>query len=83
MYTADRNSWIMTCSILKRMSNKLRDLPVDSLKKIGIKNCHSYTIIDVREIITDNDEIELMVFLRNPTGNFFLKDDEVWKGDYS
>ena len=24
-----------------------------------------------------------MVFLRNPTGNFFLKDDEVWKGEYS
>ena len=83
MYTADRNSWIMTCSCIKRMSRLLKDLPMDSLKKVGIKNQHSYTVIDVREIITDNDEIELMVFLRNPTGNFFLKDDEVWKGEYS
>lgn len=65
------------------MSRQLMDLPMDSLKKVGIKNCHSYTIIDVREVILDNDEIELMVFLRNPTGNFFMKEDEVWKGDYS
>ena len=24
-----------------------------------------------------------MVFLRNPTGNIYLKDSEVWKGDWS
>lgn len=53
------------------------------MKTIGIKNCHSYTVLDVKEVILDSDEIEFMIFLRNPTGNFFLKEGDVWKGDYS
>jgi len=44
------------------------------LEKAGLKNIHSYSVIDVREVILDSGERENLVFLRNPTGNFFLKD---------
>ena len=50
---------------------------------MGLKNVHSYTIIDTREVTLDNGDIEYMVFLRNPTGNIFLKKDEVWNGAWS
>ena len=30
----------------------------------------------------DNGDIEYMIFLRNPTGNFYCKDYEVWQGDW-
>lgn len=43
---------------------------------------HSYTVIDTREVTLDNGDLEYLLFLRNPTGNFFLKDYEVWKGDW-
>lgn len=43
---------------------------------------HSYTIVDVREVILDNGEFEYMLFMRNPAGNFYLKESEVWKGDW-
>jgi len=49
---------------------------------MGLKNEHSYTVIDVKEIVLDNNEIEYLLFLRNPAGNFYQKDDEVWKGDW-
>ena len=52
------------------------------LQDAGIKNCHSYAVIDVREVKLDNGKIEYLLFLRNPAGNFFLKDTEVWKGDW-
>ena len=29
-----------------------------------------------------NGELEYLVFLSNPTGNFFMRDNEVWKGDW-
>ena len=83
MSQADRNSWVMTCSCLKRMKKELDAAPMGVLKELGLKNTHSYTVIDVKEIILDDGQLEYMVFLRNPTGNFFMKDDEVWKGDYS
>jgi hypothetical protein len=65
------------------MKKVTRDAPNGVLKKIGLKNCHSYTVIDIREILLDNGELEYMVFLRNPTGNIYCKEDEVWKGDWS
>ena len=83
MSIADRNGWVMTSSCLKRMSPQLADLPLNTMKTLGIKNCHSYSVLDVKEVILDTGEIEFMVFLRNPTGNFFLKEGDVWKGDYS
>jgi len=49
---------------------------------MGLKNQHCYTIIDVREVTLDNGDLEYLLFLRNPTGNFFLKDHEIWKGDW-
>lgn len=64
------------------MKPEIKDLPPDSLKKIGLKNQHSYTLVDVREVILASGELEYLVFLRNPTGNFFMKDAEVWKGDW-
>lgn len=72
----------MTCSLLKKMKKQIADLPADALKKVGLKNQHSYTVLDVREVILANGELEYLVFLRNPTGNFFMKDSEVWKGDW-
>ena len=83
MTVANNNSWIMTASCLKKMKKKLKDAPKGVLKEIGLKNCHSYTVIDVKEVVLDNGELEYLVFLRNPTGNFFCKEDEVWKGDWS
>lgn len=82
MQIADRNSWIMCGSLIKKMKKATKDAPKGVLKNIGLKNCHSYTIIDVREVVLDNGELEYLVYLRNPTGNFYLKDDEVWKGDW-
>jgi len=49
---------------------------------MGLKNCHSYTVIDVREVLLENGDLEYLVFVRNPTGNIFNKASEVWKGDY-
>ena len=40
-------------------------------------------MIDVHEVVLDNGELEYLLFLRNPTGNFFNKDAEVWQGDWS
>lgn len=37
----------------------------------------------MREISLDNNDIEYLLFLRNPTGNLYNKDDEVWQGDWS
>lgn len=82
MSIADRNSWIMTCSILKNMKKDSRLAKMGFLKDIGLINQHSYTIIDVKELVLDNGDIEYMLFLRNPAGNFWLKDDEVSKLDW-
>ena len=79
----DKNNYVMTGSILKSMKKETKDKPQGYLKELGLKNCHSYTIIDVREITLDNSDIEYLLFLRNPTGNLYNKDDEVWKGDWS
>ena len=82
MRNADKNSWIMTGSVLKKMKAATKDAPMGCLKKIGLKNQHSYTVLDVREVILDNGELEYLLFLRNPTGNFYSKDSEVWQGDW-
>jgi hypothetical protein len=82
MATADRNSWIMTGSIMKNMKKSTKDAPLGCLKAVGLKNCHSYTVIDVREVILDTGELEYLLFLRNPTGNFYNKDGEIWSGDW-
>ena len=79
---ADRNSWIMTGSILKMMKKTTKDAFGPILKQMGLKNEHSYTVIDVKEVVLDNKEIEYLLFLRNPAGNFYQKDDEVWRGDW-
>lgn len=80
---ADMNSYIMTGSVLKSAHWNIKNKPSGYLKEVGLKNCHSYTIIDVREVILENGDIEYLLFIRNPTGNIFLKKDEVWKGDWS
>jgi hypothetical protein len=80
---ADQSSWVMCGSVLKKMKRATKNAPAGVLKGVGLKNCHSYTFVDVREIVLDNGELEYMVFLRNPTGNIFNKEDEVWKGDWS
>ena len=73
----------MTASLLKKMKKELLNADLGYLKdKVGLKNMHSYTLLDVREVTLANNEIEYLIFLRNPTGNFFLKDYEVWKGDW-
>lgn len=61
----------MTASILKIMKPYLAKLPKGALRKVGLKNVHSYTVIDVREVLLDNGEIEYLLFLRNPAGNFY------------
>ena len=73
----------MTASVLKIMKPWLADLPKGSLKSVGIKNQHSYTVIDVREIVLATGEIDYLMFLRNPAGNFYQRDDEIWNGDWS
>jgi len=72
----------MTGSVLKKMKSQTKDAPKGVLRKVGLKNCHSYTIIDAREVVLDSGELEYLVFIRNPTGNFYIKDDEVWNGDW-
>jgi len=80
---AEDNSYIICCSILKRMKKAIKDEPLGILKNLGLKNCHSYTVLQVKEITLDNGNLEYIIMLRNPTGNIYLKDDEVWKGDWS
>ena len=72
----------MCGSVMKNMKDATANEPVGILRSLGLKNCHSYTVIDVREVILDNGELEYLVFLRNPTGNLYNKDEEIWKGDY-
>jgi hypothetical protein len=83
MQIADNKGWIMTGSVLKKMKETTRIAPPGVLSEIGLKNQHSYTVVDVREVVMDNGELDYLVFLRNPTGNFFNKDAEVWQGDWS
>ena len=73
----------MTGSIEKSANKNIKDKEPGYLKSKGLKNIHTYTIVDVREITLDNGDIEYLLFLRNPTGNIFLKKDEVWNGDWS
>lgn len=82
MSIADKNSWIMCGSVLKKMKKTTLEAPVGVLREVGLKNQHSYTVLDVREVVLDNGELEYLVFLMNPTGNFYFKDDEIWKGDW-
>lgn len=79
---ADTNDWIMCGSVLKSMKESTKNEPIGVLQKLGLKNCHSYTIIDVREIMLDDGQLEHLLFLRNPTGNIFNKKNEIWNGDY-
>jgi len=72
----------MVASLLKKMKSGIKDTPLKFLKDVGLKNMHSYTLIDVREVKLANGNLEYLIFLRNPTGNFFIKDYEVWKGDW-
>lgn len=46
---------------------------------LGLKNSHSYHIIKVQQVELDNGELEYLMFIRNPTGNIYLKDHEVTK----
>ena len=79
---ADNNNWIMCASVLKSMKNSTKDEPIGVLQKVGLKNCHAYTLIDVREVLLDDGTLEHLIFLRNPTGNIFNKKNEIWNGDY-
>lgn len=73
----------MCGSILRSMKKELKESEPGTLAKVGLKNCHSYTVIDVREVLLETGELEYLVFLRNPTGNIFNKKKEIWCGDYS
>ena len=84
MEIADANSWVMTCSILKKMKDDLKNNPSETvLRDRGLRNIHSYTIIDTKEVKLDDGSIEKLLFLRNPTGNFYCKDHEIWNGDWA
>ena len=72
----------MCCSVLKSMKTSLKNEPIGALQKLGLKNCHAYTLMDVREILLDDGTLEHLIFLRNPTGNIFNKKNEIWNGDY-
>ena len=65
------------------MKENLKEAPKGTLREVGLKNCHSYTIIDVREVLLENGDLEYLAFVRNPTGNIFNKRSEIWSGDYS
>jgi hypothetical protein len=73
----------MCGSILKKMKESIKNLPLGTLREVGLINCHSYTIIDVREVLLENGDLEYLAFIRNPTGNIFNKRSEIWNGDYS
>jgi len=72
----------MTGSVLKNMKKKTKEAEMGILRRVGLKNQHSYNVVDVREVILDSSEVEYLLFIRNPAGNFYQKEDEVWKGDW-
>ena len=80
---ADNKSYIMCGSIMKKMKESLKKEPKGFIQSKGLKNCHSYTVIDVREVLLETGDLEYMVFVRNPTGNIYNKKNEIWNGDYS
>ena len=80
---ADNKSYIMCGSIMKKMKESLKKEPKGFIQEKGLKNCHSYTVIDVREVLLETGDLEYMVFVRNPTGNIYNKKNEIWNGDYS
>jgi len=61
----------MAGSVLKVMKKKTQQAEMGILKRVGLKNQHSYNIVDVREVILDNSEVEYLLFVRNPAGNFY------------
>ena len=56
MNNADKNGFTMTGSIHKLMKKWLKNSTMGVLRDVGLKNCHSYSVVDVREIILDNGE---------------------------
>ena len=56
---------------MKVMKKKTQQAEMGILKRVGLKNQHSYNIVDVREVILDNSEVEYLLFVRNPAGNFY------------
>ena len=69
----------MTGSVLKKMKKDTKEHEDEQiLRTRGLRNVHTYTVIDVREVNLDTGGTEKLMFLRNPTGNFYCKDHEVW-----
>jgi hypothetical protein len=56
---ADKKDWIMTGSVLKSRKEWMKKLKHEGnddsyLKKVGLRNNHSYTLIDIREVTLEN-----------------------------
>lgn len=79
-HKAMHEDYIICASIQKKMKDAIKDKEKFYLPdKLGLKNCHSYHIIKIQEVELDNGDLEYLLFIRNPTGNIYLKDNEVSK----
>lgn len=78
-------SYIVTASINKKMKKSLKDIKeADHFpKELGLKNCHTYHLVKIQQVKLDNGDLEYLCFMRNPTGNIYLKDGEVSKLQWS
>jgi len=82
MNNASKNGSIMACSISKLMKKETKESEIGILRRVGLKNMHTYNITDVKEVILDNKEIEYLLEIRNPSNHFYYKEDEIWRGDW-
>ena len=82
MNNAAKHGSILTCSISKQMKRQIKDSEIGILKHLGLKNLHTYNIINVKEVIQEDLEIEYLLEIRNPSNHAFFRDDEIWKGDW-
>ena len=80
MYKAIHNDYIICASVQKKMKEAIKNKDKGYLPdELGLKNSHSYHIIKIEEVELDSGDLEYLLFVRNPTGNIYLKDNEVPK----
>ena len=82
---AKKRGWPVTFSTRDYPSHFLKEYGPHMMNNMTIKNMglrynHSYTMLDLKVVKLANNYTDILVLLRNPTGEFVK--GEMWNGDW-